>query len=289
VLIELGADIQAQSTAKFTPLLFAALSGNVELMKLLLDAGAAVNHAATDGSTALLLATVKGHVATAELLLGRGADPNRRGPGYTPLHWASGLWLAELPDIYGRNERLVTALIDHKADPNARLVKAPSPPFSPSNARLKANLVGATPLILAAGAADVGIIRALLARGADPALTTNDKSTALMFATGFERITGASRVTESAVLDTVRVLLEVGADVNAANNAGDTALHAAAYTGADRVVEYLVQRGANINARNKIGKTALGYAQGGYLVGTSVVVVNESTAQVLKKLGAVSQ
>ena len=56
-------------------------------------------------------------------------------------------------------------------------------------------------------------------------------------------------------LEAVKLVLELGADVNAANNAGDTALHAAAYKGFGSVVQLLVDKGGDMNAKNKRGKT----------------------------------
>ena len=71
-----GADVTARSDSGFTPLMFAARSGDLELTRLLLDSDADVNTSVADGSTALLVATVRGHLALAEFLLEQGADPN---------------------------------------------------------------------------------------------------------------------------------------------------------------------------------------------------------------------
>jgi ankyrin repeat protein len=60
---------------------------------------------------------------------------------------------------------------------------------------------------------------------------------------------------EARTLEAVKLVLELGADVNAANNAGDTALHAAAYKGFGSVVQLLVDKGGDMNAKNKRGKT----------------------------------
>ena len=55
----------------------------------------------------------------------------------------------------------------------------------------------------------------------------------------------------------MRALLAKGADVNAANQAGDTALHAAAAKGLNTVVQVLADKGAELNAKNKRGLTPL--------------------------------
>ena len=61
-------------------------------------------------------------------------------------------------------------------------------------------------------------------------------------------------------IDAVRVAVELGADVNATSESGDTALHAAAFHGFDNVVEYLVRHGAELDARNARGETPLARA-----------------------------
>ena len=78
-------DVTARSDSGFTPLMFAARSGDLELTRLLLDSGADVNTSAADGSTALLVATVRGHLALAGVPAGAGRRPERgRGRVYTP-------------------------------------------------------------------------------------------------------------------------------------------------------------------------------------------------------------
>ena len=62
--------------------------------------------------------------------------------------------------------------------------------------------------------------------------------------------------------EAVRVLLEAGADVNAANEADFTALHGAAFRGLNEVVKYLVAQGAEIDARDFRGRTAYRMAEG---------------------------
>ena len=67
---------------------------------------------------------------------------------------------------------------------------------------------------------------------------------------------------EDEVLEAVRLLVEEGNDVNAANYRGETPLHGAAFRGANNVVEYLVQQGAQLDARTTQGWTPLAIANG---------------------------
>jgi ankyrin repeat protein len=297
LLLDRGADVHARSTAGVTPLLFAARDGDIEMTRLLVAAGADVNEAAGDGMTALLTALIRHHLDYARFLLDRGADPNK-GAGYTPLHWAAGEWGGELsvsvaPDsewgVFGGltgRERLemVKLLLAHGADPNARVTR---------NIRRygggggnAGSLVGATPFLLAAMAADLDVMRTLLQAGADPKATTESKTTALMLAAGLAHAPGVTPIPEASALEAVKMTIELGNDVRAANAAGETALHAAAYWGADSVAQYLIDKGADVNAKDRKSWTPLVITEGIYQGGG--VKYFPSTADVLRRNGAVS-
>ena len=108
----------------------------------------------------------------------------------------------------------------------------------------------------------------LAAGGADPLLPKNDGTTPLMAAAQGESpralFQDASPVfppgEEPATLEVVRMLVELGANVNAVNAAGDTALHRAASKRFDTVVGFLADRGAILNARDEQGRTPLACA-----------------------------
>jgi ankyrin repeat protein len=295
LLIELGADVRARSTAGFTPLLFAAREGDVETTRALMSAGADINEAASDGTTALLTAVIRRRLDYARFLLEQGADPNK-GSGYTPLHWAAGEWNGELSVSVAEDsewsafgglrgaEKLsfVTLLLEHGADPNARVAKNVRR-FGGGGGNA-GSLIGATPFLLAAMAADVAVMRVLLDRGADPLAKTSSGTTALMLAAGLGHAPGITPVTEERALEAARLTLEHGNEINAANAAGDTALHGAAFWGADRVVQFLAGKGANVNARNKKLWTPLIITEGIYQGGG--VKYFPTTAELLRKLGA---
>ena len=107
-------------------------------------------------------------------------------------------------------------------------------------------LTGATPFLLASMAADVAAMGLLQQAGASLALSTANHTTALMLASGIGRIPGETQVTEARAVAAVGFLLNEGLDVNATNDAGDTALHGAALMGSDRVVQLLAYHGAPI-------------------------------------------
>jgi hypothetical protein len=95
---------------------------------------------------------------------------------------------------------------------------------------------------------------------------------------------------EGRALEAVQLVVEFGADVNAANDAGLTALHGAAYSGADSVINFLVAKGAQMDRKDKAGQTPLSIAERFYPAGLPEFLrpmfVHESTANLLRKLGA---
>ena len=74
---------------------------------------------------------------------------------------------------------------------------------------------------------------------------------------GLSVLDGGKVEDERRVLDATRVAFELGGDVNAVNQAGDTALHGAAALGYNTVVQFLADHGAQLNVKNKRGQTAL--------------------------------
>jgi ankyrin repeat protein len=294
VLIRSGARPDAESASGFTALMFAAREGGLEEARLLVEAGADVNHAARDGSTPLLVATVRGEWELGELLLNHGANPNA-GSGFTPLHWAAGSWETQLSGEFGSQQYEVLAglrpgklefvkrLLSSGADVNARTTRQP-PRFGFSVFALR--LVGATPFFLAALAGDVDVMRLLVAEGADPSIPTNQQTTPLMAAAGLGRIIGESRTTEARALAAVELTLELGASVRAVNERGETALHGAAYQGANTIAQLLIDRGAEIDPKSKCGWTPLTIAEGVFHSGG--VFVHPATVDLLRKRGGTS-
>jgi ankyrin repeat protein len=268
----------------FTPLLFAAQYGDVEGAKLLVAAGADVNDAAADGASAVVIAAHVGQSNVAAILLDVGADPNAAGAGYTALHVAA-----------ARGDGvLVKALLEHGANPNARLQKGTPTKRVRSGHALDQRMIGATPFVLAADSGRLEVMKLLRAKGADPALPLRDGRTALTVLAGQKTTEGPDlRDTETASV--IRLAVQLGTPVNQTTPPnGDTALHVAAKWRRDAVVQALVDSGAALNTRNRAGETPLTVAlkppdrPKGTVAADDYenLVKHTSTADLLRKLGA---
>ena len=303
VLLEAGASVSVRSTNRFTPLLFAAQQGNLEAARLLLSAGADVNESAPDGiggntnartrfvadtdAAALLVAIDSGHADMALFLLEHGADPAHGGAGRTPLHSAV---QQAMPDV-------ISALLERGADPNPRLegrLPLVSRRIAQANG-LTPSTTGSTPFLMAASFGDLESMRILVDGGADPLLTTDDGTTALIVAAGADYVEGQDKYgrrlfgdnlpLQESALETVRVCLDLGLEINAVNDDGQTALHGAVYLGGTLLVPFLSERGADINAVNDRGQTAwMIAAEGEYRSGS--FYTHKETGELLEQLGA---
>jgi ankyrin repeat protein len=282
-LIDADADFSTRVPSGFTPLLFAVREGRIDVLRVLLKAGANVNETIPAdaarrrgyggrlppaGASALLLAVTNGHFELAAQLLDAGANPNADLPGYTVLHAITAVRKPGVGDNDPPPEgsgnmtflELVKKLAAQGANLNARMTKKPNL----NNTRL--NEIGATPYLLAALTADAELMKTLATLGANPLLPNTDNSTPLMAAAGLAtRSPGEDAGTESEVLEAVQVALDLGADVNAVDNNGETAMHAAAYKNLPKVVKFLAAKGARVdlwNRNDKFGWTPLAIAVG---------------------------
>ena len=169
-----------------------------------------------------------------------------------------------------------------RADPNARL--SGKPPFRGGLNRSWLSEPGATPFYRAAVSGDIKVMRLLLAYGADPYIATNDNSTPLMVAAGIGFLTGSTFAwPESDALEALELCIELG-NVNAANTAGLTALHGAAFRGWNGGVQTLVNRGAKLDAKDKQGRTPMNWADGVYRGGGIAPVRQLQTITLLEQL-----
>ncbi len=258
-----GTDAEETDIGGYTALLFAARHGGVESGRRLVAAGADVNDTAPDGRSALLVAAHSGHRALVELLLAEDANPNAAAAGYTALHAA----------VLQGDLRMVEALLAAGARPDAQVTQATRVTRNGQVLMIGDHLIGATPFALAAKFAETGVMRALAAAGADGLLPLRNGWTPLMLAAGASWRYGvwdrrdralhrdfafqAQHADEPGTLGAVRAALDAGADVNAVDETGNTALHHVVDKGFDRVVELLVERGAQLNPTNDRGMTPL--------------------------------
>jgi len=288
-LIEHGADVKNKSKAGLTPFLFAAQQGDLDSARLLAAAGADISAPGPDGRSPLLIASAGGHEPLAIFLLGKGANPNAADRlGLTALHYAA---------TAGKLE-LIKRLLAAEANPNSRAIRerANSGPKSTVDYP-PVSIVGATPLVLAAEAGNAEAVRLLAANGADPQLSTNEKTTPLIVAAGagvYQDLANdqAQEEWKRRHFETGKVLADLGVDVNAKGENGWTALHAATYMGLDSLIQLLVEKGAKLDVMDDFGQTPLSIAEGVITVGLGNAAnrrprnVRRSTADLLLKLGA---
>ena len=234
-----------------TALMFAARVGDLASAKLLVAAGANVNDADAGGVSAMVLAAHSGYRELVEFLLDKGADASSSTAGFTALHEA----------IMRRDERMVAALLAHGADPNSPLRTWTPTRRASDDFNFAPPLVGATPFWLAARFLQPGVMRLLVKHGADPLFVHTSEyyqidmydrrtqaATALLAATGIGGgqawVQPARAEREALMLETVKLALELGVDVNAANTDGRTALDVARALKFESVVNLLVEKGA---------------------------------------------
>lgn len=274
-LVKHGADIHGGSKTGFTPLMFAAQQGDVDSARILLTAGAKPNDAQPKtGLTALMIASAMVRAPAVDLLLDNRADPNQvDANGYAALHRVVrdsdyGIDLARKDQVMV----IVKSLLKHGANPNLRLAvdkEKAAEEIKNGNVQTyekrtavtvtEVVLIGATPLMLAAEVNNLDVIKTLVEAGADPKITTERGTTALIMASGAGTDVQRERANEerATAVETAKFLIEHGVDVNAKGDYGWTALHAATYQGMKDLIEFLVSKGANIDQMDEFGQTPL--------------------------------
>jgi len=246
-----------------TALMFAARVGDLESAKLLVTAGANVNDADAWGVSAVTLAAHSGFTDFVQFLLDKGADPNAAPNGFTAL----------LEAVMRRDAMMVKALLDHGANANTPVQTWTPTRRSSDDFHFEASLIGATPYWLAARYLEPDVMRMLAAHGADPKFVLKarweastgtasaprtETASALMAALGVVA-DGGSRdggsagswtpipggpAREALALETVKLLIDSGVDVNTTGDDGRTALDGAKRLKYESVIALLNEHGA---------------------------------------------
>jgi uncharacterized protein len=291
---------RAEAKGGMTPLLYAARDGRIEAARKLIAAGADIELAEANGIRPLLMAVLNNHLDVARLLIEYGANVDADDFwGRSPL-WAA----VEYRNLDMNNKdqdnpadnfvergpslAFIHELLDAGASVNARTREVP-----PSRRWLYAlgdvswvDFTGQTPFLRAALSGDTTVMRWLLKYGADPNLATPAGTTPLMAAAGVNWVVQQT-YTESpqAVLDAVKMCLDLGNDINASNSMGLTPLLGAANRGSNDVIEYLVSKGARLDVKDREGRTPLRWAEGVFLAAVGAER-KPTTIALLEQLGA---
>jgi ankyrin repeat protein len=250
-----------QSTEEFasgwmTPLMFAAREDDIQSARILIQKGADVNAIGGDAKDALELALFNGSYDVASLLIDSHANVNHAdAQRFTPLFWAVDRrnmetapnfpWMVTTDPL-----PLIKKLLDAGANPNAVVNNTPRARMREGSPRI----VFATAIMRAAFAGDLELVKLLLAHGADYRIQSSDRETTLAAACGLAFINGYHRQKPPAErLEVVKLLVDLGEDVNHADSYGITPLMAAANLGDINIVRYLIAKGADLNAHD-LGK-----------------------------------
>ncbi len=254
-----------------TPLHLAARQGSLEAVRALVKAGAKIDQPQPEGITPLIMAVFNAHYDVAKELVELGANPDlgdsaNRTPLYmaVDMHTLEWLFSRPTPRPSGTMDSvdLVKYLLGKGVARDPQLTKRP-PPIGIGGSGHNASLtVGATPLMKAATTSDVELLKILLDAGADPNLTTENHTTPLIMVAGLNWRDIGSLGTDQESLEAIRLLMAHGADVNAFNDDGQTALHGAAQRGSIPVINLLLEKGAKVAVKNKRGRTPLDEAAG---------------------------
>jgi uncharacterized protein len=290
------------ASGEMTALMFAAREGHLDTVKVLTAAGANLDAVAGDGKDAQSLAIFNGNYAVASYLIDSGAALNTADArGFTPLFWAVDRRNMETAPNFPWTVTedplpLVKKLLDAGADPNQLINDTPQARMRGGSPRI----IFATPLMRAAFSADLELVKLLLEYGADPDIKSRDNETTLGAAAGTGFIHGFHKLRPyEERLEVIKLLVELGGDVNWQDDYGISPLMVAANLGDVNIIQYLVDQGADLGAYD-LGKKNDGafgasieplmpidYAIG---VGTfrpnNAIVFNEAAVELMSKMMA---
>ena len=239
-----GADVNHKDNDGDTALIVASIEGNKEIVQFLLDNGADIEAKDNSGFTALFWVVYNEDKEMAQFLLDNGADIEAKyDDGFTALHWS----------IYSKNQEIAQFLLDNRADIEAK------------------DDMGNTALFRAVYNKDKEMAQFLLDNGADIEAKDDTGNTALLHSIDYikyELIKNIEDITNEEIfaipnlydgdIEMAQLLLDNGANIEAKDNKGNTALIKASSHGNIEIAQFLLDNGADIEAKNNInGETAL--------------------------------
>ena len=260
-MLKSGIDVHLRDSKGNTALVIASGRGQVDVMAMLLSVGASVEDATVgglfDGKSCLMWASSQGRVEAVRVLIQAGAQVNRMinkavFQGKTAIQWASSQGHANV----------VLVLFAAGADVDS--------------AAASGNFQGKTALSWACSQGRLEAARTLLDAGANVHAADGEGVTPLMWAAGSE---GSSSEHQKGMMQAAnrgqilaqvaRLLIRHGANIDARDNDGITALMFASYHGHGDVVRVLLRAGADSTFRNKAGQTAFHLAVGAMQMDTA--------------------
>jgi ankyrin repeat protein len=272
LLAESGADVNQTAGDKATPLLVAVMNGRFDIAKYLLEKGADPNKTSLAGAAPLYAALnvqwaprtlypqprayqqqQLSHLDMMKLLLDKGADPDAR---LRMKIWYSGynFDLAGVDEIgatpfwraaYGADVEAMKLLVQYGADPTVPTSKPAGRPRTGDGGRETTADISGLPVIPVGG----------------PGVPPLQAAAGVGYGEGFAA--NSHRFSPGGQLAAVKYLVDVlGADVNAADHEGNTALHHAAARGDNEMILYLVSKGADVRRVNREGNNIADMANG---------------------------
>lgn len=262
LLLDAGANPGAANRARATPMLLASINGNPELIELLLEAGADANEPFRNGETPLMFAARTGSVAAIEVLLEHDADIESRETlrGTTALMWAAAY----------RNPGAVAALVAHGADFSAKsdpVVRGRRPYLAPSardrieDFKRGEGQAGTSIAVDLDGEDDTGATFEELGDEGDAQVSADDDADSEVFDRRAERdwggLTPLIFAAREGDVESARILIDAGANVNQVSEFGWTPLLTATQNRYYQLGKYFLESGADPNIANEGGWTPL--------------------------------